>query len=86
MQDESGISFGAAPLRKQLPSPHPDNTGCITQHQLIFGKCIILKCSQYYIMKCSVLLDFLNSLQMTDKYTEKLALEIGLNFYLLLGN
>ena len=37
-------------------------------------------------MKCSVVLDFLNSLQMTDIYTETLALEIELQFYLLLGN
>ena len=58
MRDERGNSSKAAPLRKQSPSPHPDNTGCITQYQLIFGKCIILKCSLYYIIKCSVVLDF----------------------------
>ena len=64
MRDERGISFRAVPPQETTPSPHPDNTG------LIFGKCIILKCSLYYIMKCSVVLDFLNSLQMTDIYTE----------------
>ena len=66
MRDERGISIGAAPLRKQPPSPHPDITGCITEPQLIFGKCIIPNCSLYYIMKCSVVFDFLNSLHMTD--------------------
>ena len=54
MRDERGISFGAAPLRNQPPSAHLDITWCITQHQLIFGKCIIPKCSIYNIMNCSI--------------------------------
>ena len=58
------ISLRAAPLRKQPPPPHPNITECITQHWLVFG--IIPRCSLYHIMKCSVILDFLNSLQVTD--------------------
>ena len=66
MRDERDISFGAEPFRKLPPSPYPDTTGCITQHQLIFGKCIIPGCSLYYIIICSIVICFVDSLQMTE--------------------
>ena len=69
MRDERGyFPQGCTPQETTAttPPPHPNITECITQHQLVFGKCTIPRCSLYHIMKCSVILDFLNSLQVTD--------------------